>query len=675
LTVLTDLLSFTATPANPQPTSQSLGVENSGGGTIAFLSVTCPPAWCKAGQVPASLAAGAVASINITADPTGLKPGYYYTELTIDTSAGTAVVPVTFFIAASSSLTLSPSGVQLSMPAGGVAAVADTSFLVNVSGTQAVPWTAAVLPGSPWLKLGTTSGSSTGSKAGAVNYSIDQTAAAALTPQAYYATIRVSSASAVNSPQDFRVVLNVTAATDKQKLNPTPAGLTFLSPATGNPPPQTLQLFASSVPTVAYQASASTVDGNSWLSVSPTAGSTSVGSPGHPSVTVKPAGLAPGVYRGSVSYSSSASAVLTVNVTLVVQAATSSAVPGAFGTSKAVCAPTQLIPTQTGLLNNFTAPAAWPTPLEITLVDDCGAPVITGQVSATFSNGDPPLAMVLSDASSGKYSGTWTPRGSGSQVTIVARATAPGFAAATVQIAGAVVPNAAPVLTHNGTLHVFTPQVGAPLAPGTIVQIYGSSLAKQTAINSTIPLQTSLSGTAVFIGGVQAPLYFVSAGQVNAQIPFELTPGQPYQVIVSNNGAITAPDGLQLIAESPGVASFPSGTAESQHATDSSLITEASPAKPGEFVVIYLAGMGPTTVPVATGAGAPSDPLARTQDAPSVTINSEPVRVLFAGLTPGLAGLYQIDLQVPADAPDGDLSLVVSQPGFQGSSVILPVHH
>jgi uncharacterized protein (TIGR03437 family) len=66
--------------------------------------------------------------------------------------------------------------------------------------------------------------------------------------------------------------------------------------------------------------------------------------------------------------------------------------------------------------------------------------------------------------------------------------------------------------------------------------------------------------------------------------------------------------------------------------------------------------------------------LANTVDAPSITLNSEPVSFSFSGLAPGLAGLYQIDLQVPADAPNGDLTLVVSQPGFQATPVLLPVH-
>jgi uncharacterized protein (TIGR03437 family) len=684
LTALTNLLSFATSATNPQTTTQGLGLQNAGGGSITFTSVTCGQLFCTVGSAPASLGAGATGTITVQANPAGLSAGYYFAAVTIVSSAGTITVPVTFLIAANPSLVLDPSGVQLAMPAGGVAANPDTSFLVNVSNgasaTTPLAFTAAVLPGAPWLNLATTSGSSTGNTPGAVSYSINATATAALTQQVYYGTIRVTSAGAMNSPQDFQVVLNVTAANAPQTPSPTPAGLIFLTSGT-TPAPQIDQVFASSVSAVPYQASAQTSSGGSWLSVTPATGTTSAASPAQSSISVNPAGLAAGVYRGSVSYSLAAAAVPTVNVTLVVE--TGGQTPGArtgspFGPeASTACTPTQIIPTQTALVSDFAAPASWPTPLEIQLSNDCGSPVTNGQVVATFSNGDPPLALNAENSTSGLYSGTWTPRTTGSQVVVTATAMAPGFATATARISGAVAPNVAPTLTPNGTLDAFAiaAEPGVPVAPGSIVQIYGAGLAAQTIVGTTLPLMTNLGGTSVIIGGIAAPLYFVSAGQVNAQVPFELAAGQPYQLIVSANGALTTPQTIQLSAVTPGIASYASGYAIAQHVADSSLITDASPAKPGEYVVIYLAGMGPTTVPVASGAVSPSSPLAYTSDAPTVTLNGETVsNILFSGLTPTLAGLYQIDLQVPADATNGDLTLVVNQAGFQGIPVILPVH-
>jgi uncharacterized protein (TIGR03437 family) len=689
LTPLTNLLSFTTSAANPQTTTLSLGVQNTGGGSITFSSVSCPQTWCVAGSAPASLGAGATGTISIAANPTGLSPGYYYTNVTIVSSAGTTTVPVTFFIASNASLTLNPSGTQLSMTLQSVVAVPNTSFLVSVSGTAPVAWSATVLPGAPWLNLVTTSGSSTAASPGVVTYSINQAAAAAIIlPGAYYATIRVTSTGVVNSPQDFQIVLNVTPATVKQQPNPTPAGLIFVTSLNGTPAAQTDLVYASSATPIAYQASASTTDGAGWLSVSPATGTTSASSPAPSKVAISTTGLAAGVYYGTVSYSLSAAAVRAVNVTLVVQAAGQAGVAAAGSLSPdrvssptqtgSSCTATQIVPTQTGLVSNFASPASWPTPISVQLNNNCGAAVANGQVVATFSNGDPPLALSLVNSASGLYFGTWTPRSSGPQVTITTTAIVPGFPTATSRIAGSVVPNAAPVLALNGTLHIFTPQAGAPLAPGTIVQIYGSNLANQVVFGSA-PLQTTLAGTSVIVGGLQAPLFYVGSGQIDAQIPFELTGGQQYQLIVNNNGALSTPQLLQTVAVTPGLAVLPNGYVIAQH-QDSSYVTDASPAKPNEYIVLYLAGMGPTSIPVATGAAAPSNPLALTVDAPTITLNGQPVPVatqqyFFSGLAPGFTGLYQIDMQIPSGTPNGDLPLIVSQPGFQGSSVILPVHN
>jgi uncharacterized protein (TIGR03437 family) len=208
------------------------------------------------------------------------------------------------------------------------------------------------------------------------------------------------------------------------------------------------------------------------------------------------------------------------------------------------------------------------------------------------------------------------------------------------------------------------------------VAIYGSGLAAQPVANTMIPIPTSLGGTSVIIGGIEAPLYYVSPGQVNAQVPFELTAGQPYELIVSANGALTTPETIQLAAVAPGIAAYPSGYVQAEHAANFSLVTDASPAMPGEYVVIYLLGLGPTNVPVASGAVSPSTPLDATVNTPTLTLNGAAVpNIYFSGLTPTLVGLYQIDFQVPAGTPNGDLTLVVTQSGFAGISVILPVHN
>ena len=97
------------------------------------------------------------------------------------------------------------------------------------------------------------------------------------------------------------------------------------------------------------------------------------------------------------------------------------------------------------------------------------------------------------------------------------------------------------------------------------------------------------------------PLYYVSAGQLDIQVPFELTPNQQYTAVVAANGALTLPVTLNIVPVQPGMAAYADGSVIAQHAKDYSLVTAAHPAAPGEPLIIYLAGMGATNPPVLSG--------------------------------------------------------------------------
>jgi uncharacterized protein (TIGR03437 family) len=678
LTLGTNLISFSATGNSSQTMAQPLNLQNSGGGVVTIQSVTAADSWVKFDPTtipppPVPLSAGQTLQVNVFADTTVLPgPGYYQSSITVTTDAGLAVVPVTLLIAANATMTLSPAGSQYNTVAGNAPGNPNGSFFVNVSGSSTVAWTAAILPTSPaatWLTLNTGNGQSTSASPGLVTFSVNGTSAA-LTAQAYYATIEVTATGGVTDPvQDYQVVLNVAPAGNIGAPNPDPQGLIFISTGAGALPPQVVTVGSSS-PGVNYSAQ---TDGSSWLSVNPEQGMTSSAAGAQSNISVNTAGLGNGVFHGGVNYSI-AGQVRTVNVTLIVAGAAAGHEISGKATSPA-CTPTQIIPTQTGLVNNFSLPTAWPTPLEITVNDDCGNAISTGQVVATFSNGDPPQVLPGVGGSAGVYSGTWTPRATASQVTIMAQASAQGFKPASVQITGQVTRNGAPVLNPGGTLNAFVPLVGSPLAPGMIVQIYGSNLASQVTVSSTIPLTTSLNNTSVIIGGVEAPLFFVSPGQINAQVPFELQSGTSYQVIVNANGALSTPNPIQLAVDAPGIAAFSSGGIIAEHG-DGSLVTEAAPAAPGEFIMFFVSGMGLTTNQVASGHPSPGAPnLAQPTDPPTLTLNGANVPVSFAGLTPTLVALYQVNFQVPANAPNGDLQLVLTQSGGQSNTTVLPVHN
>jgi uncharacterized protein (TIGR03437 family) len=88
--------------------------------------------------------------------------------------------------------------------------------------------------------------------------------------------------------------------------------------------------------------------------------------------------------------------------------------------------------------------------------------------------------------------------------------------------------------------------------------------------------------------------------------------------------------------------------------------------------VAYLAGLGDTTVPVMSGTASPSSPLALPSNTLVLTINGAQSPIFFAGLTPGLVGLYQMNFQVPTGLPAGNITIVVSQNGQPSNQAVLP---
>jgi hypothetical protein len=297
------------------------------------------------------------------------------------------------------------------------------------------------------------SGTASASQPGQVAFAIDPTIASGLKAGTYYGTVRVTTTGAVNSPQDFQVVLNVAPAGTQQRPNPSPAGLLFLGQPGVAPPPQTVTISTGSPAAVSVQASATTSDGGTWLSVTPATGTAQPGAPLTTQVSVDTSKLGPGIYYGGVNYAYVGIAVRTVSVTVIVNPALPKAsavtpfgvLSGNLPQATGSCTPSQMAPAQVGLVTNFAQPTAWPTPLQMLLLNDCGAPVANGQIVATFSNGDPPLPLNLANSSTGLYTGTWTPRKTAQQTTITMRASAPGFAAVTTQLVGSVTPGTAPL--------------------------------------------------------------------------------------------------------------------------------------------------------------------------------------------------------------------------------------
>src|SRR4051812_17674608 len=100
----------------------------------------------------------------------------------------------------------------------------------------------------------------------------------------------------------------------------------------------------------------------------------------------------------------------------------------------------------------------------------------------------------------------------------------------------------------GGVVNSVTFGKGQAVSQGSLVSIFGSQLAAATALAASIPLATSLNNVSVSFDGLAAPLHFVSAGQINAQIPWEVLGGGTgtANVVVTSNGKASAPQPVQI---------------------------------------------------------------------------------------------------------------------------------
>jgi uncharacterized protein (TIGR03437 family) len=202
---------------------------------------------------------------------------------------------------------------------------------------------------------------------------------------------------------------------------------------------------------------------------------------------------------------------------------------------------------------------------------------------------------------------------------------------------------------------------GAPVSPGGFVTLFGSGLAAQPADATAFPFPKTLGGVSVSVNGVAAPIYAVSPGQISAIIPYAVT-GPTATIVVTSNGTPSNAVEVPLAVTAPGVFSLAQnglGDAAVLHA-DYSVVNASNPARAGETVQVYLTGLGAVTPPVADGAAAPSTPPFATAVSPvAVTVGGRPCTVVFSGLAPTLAGLYQLNVTLPAGLPPGVHSLAV----------------
>lgn len=236
-----------------------------------------------------------------------------------------------------------------------------------------------------------------------------------------------------------------------------------------------------------------------------------------------------------------------------------------------------------------------------------------------------------------------------------------------------------PTITSNGVVNAASYRVGNGLAPGSYIAIFGAGLSDSSRVFNTPYLPLSLAGVSVSFDatGLSLPgrLHFVSPDQVNVQIPWEFQGRNSVQMKVSVGEIQSAVYNVPLADYSPGIFEFDDVSGlRLAAALDESfrVLTPANPAQKGRFISLYVNGLGPVENRPPSGE-ITSDASSTTRQLPVVTIAGRQARVAFSGLAPAIVGLYQINVEVPADTPSGTQPVIVNINGIDSQTARIPV--
>lgn len=361
-----------------------------------------------------------------------------------------------------------------------------------------------------------------------------------------------------------------------------------------------------------------------WIEVTPQSGNT----PATVTVAINPASLPLGTARAEIAVRSGTQ-TLTVPVTVNVVAA-----PVIRSTEPATLSPGTLNTTVTLLGGGFT-PASRvevnDTPAIVSFIDQQTMRVVIPP-SLVSTEGAVRIAVVNADARSVDY---------------------------TLRVVSDV-----PVLTPAGVVNAATWRSG-PVSPGQLVIIGGSGFGDTPLVTATPAggiFGRSLANARVLFDGEPAPVLWVKSGQLAAVVPFGVAGRSAAQVAVEYRGRASAPVSVPIQAASPGLfTANGAGTgAVAALNQDGSLNAQSNPAERGSVIVLYATGLGVTS-PLAADGTLVSGTEIRAQLPISVMIGGREAAVEYAGGVPGLvAGMYQINVRVPAEILAGEVPVMVT---------------
>lgn len=228
----------------------------------------------------------------------------------------------------------------------------------------------------------------------------------------------------------------------------------------------------------------------------------------------------------------------------------------------------------------------------------------------------------------------------------------------------------APSYTPSSIANAASNEIGA-LAPNTIAYIKGDGLSfltralqpQDVPVSGIMPTVLPGTGVRVSVGNIAAQIYYVSPKQINFLVPSNLRPG-PFEVQVFADGVVGPRVPVRIAGAAPAFFEAPEGHALSAR-VDGSVVLPDQPAAPGDILITYATGLGETAPSQTYGQIARTAAWIRDPAAAQLTLGGREIvsdDILYMGVSPGFAGLYQINWKVPEWAVSGmELRLAVGE--------------
>jgi len=669
---------YYSTGANPPAQSFRVGDTNEGFPPLAgynpqSVTVTVPASasWLTA------TTSGNLVTLNV--NPTGIATGAYWTDISVAAS-GYANTPLQYPVVlvigngigqTNGPLTLNPGSLTFAATANGTApgsqtlavtAASSTSVTLSVSQGSCSPGTTP-----SWLSVSPASNFTAGSTATNLTVSVNQTGLASGTTCTGSVVLNTS-----GGTQMVGVTLTVGASGTSGNVTVTPATLQPFTFTVGGTTPaaQVVNIVNATTGTgvTPFTVAASYTTGTNWITLTNDQGASVTGgsTPFNLHIGVNPSGLtaSPTAYTGTVTITPTGGTTVQITVSLTVSS-----------TPTVTATPTSLTFTYTAGGNTPSAQtvnvsAGGSSAAFTVALSSSGWLHVTPTSGTTPNSGSFPLSVTVDPTglNAGPYNGTITVAG-----------TSPATGTTIIAVSFTV---SAPLPTITGVTNAASGATGG-VSPGEIITLYANlsnpigpatlvSLNSTTCPSPCTQLPTTMGGVQVVFlpSGVSAPLIYVSATQVSAIVPYEVAGVANLQVEVKFLGQSSNAFVLQTASAAPGIftqnqqgsglgavlVTDPSGTLLGPNSS-------SIQAGAGYYLSIYATGEGATSPPGVTGK---ITPVTAPYPVPLLTpttclVGTQPANVGYSGEAPGLvAGVWQINIQVPAGAGTGQMSLSCS---------------